>query len=409
MVDLYPHQKEALAKIHNGSIVCGGTGSGKSLTGLAYYFTKNGGKIEDGDIHRMTDIQDLIIITTPKKRDEHEWNGDCAFLGLEITDSPREGQPKIIVDSWNNIKKYTLVKDAFFLFDEQRVKGTGAWVKAFIDIAKKNEWILLTATPGDRWMDYVPVFIANGYYRNRREFEQAHVVYDRYSKFPKINKYVDVGRLIKIKKEILVSMSYCAPADHKVHMTEHEYNKARYKAVLKNRWDYEKECPIDNITSLMYLARKVCNTDESKISRFRTILRKHPKLIVFYNFTYELEELTGFLDTIDYKYAEWNGRKHEEVPSGDEWVYLVQYNSGSEAWNCVTTDTILFYSLSYSYTMMYQASGRINRLNTPFDTLHYYILYTKSSIDKAILHALRNKETFNENNFIKGDKSYEDN
>lgn len=399
MFNLYDHQKEALSKIKDGSILCGGTGSGKSLTGLTYYFTQNGGKIDNGEIRKMTNIQDLYIITTPKKRDDNEWARDCSLLGIEITDTPIIGNPKVIVDSWNNIKKYQDIKNAFFLFDEQRVKGTGTWAKTFIFIAKNNNWLLLSATPGDRWLDYVPVFIANGYYRNRQEFENAHILYDRFSKFPKINKYINVARLNNIKKEVLVTMPFEQPIKTEIKMVEHQYNKMRYDNVVKNRWDYERDCPIDQIGRCIQLARKVCNTDQSKIRRFATIIRHHKKVIAFYNFNYELDELRAFLDNRGYEYAEWNGTKHENIPTGDEWVYLVQYNSGSEAWNCITTDTMVFYSLNYSYSMMHQSSGRIKRLNTPYKTLYYYILHTSSSIDKAIIRALKCKETFNEKNW----------
>ena len=64
----------ALDRLNNGSILCGDTGSGKSLTALAYYFSKeNGGSFEDEYIPMKDPPQDLYIITTARKRDTLEW------------------------------------------------------------------------------------------------------------------------------------------------------------------------------------------------------------------------------------------------------------------------------------------------------------------------------------------------
>jgi hypothetical protein len=128
-VELYEHQKEALPKIKNGSILCGGVGSGKSRTALAYYYIQQGGGI-DGENHLpMNDPpKDLYIITTARKRDQMEWEGDMGPFLLTTNPKVAYYRHKVVVDSWNNIKKYSDVKDAFFIFDEQRVVGSGTWV-----------------------------------------------------------------------------------------------------------------------------------------------------------------------------------------------------------------------------------------------------------------------------------------
>lgn len=400
-VKLYKHQKEALQKIQNGSILCGGVGSGKSITGIAYYFVKeNGGKITPSYQPMPDTPKDLYIITTARKRDEMEWEGELNPFLLSTTSEFNIYNNKVIVDSWNNIKKYIDVKNAFFIFDEQRVVGSGTWVKSFIKITKNNNWILLSATPGDVWMDYVPVFIANGYYKNRTEFIRRHVIYSRWSKFPKVDRYIEVNRLEKIRDKILVYMKYEKPTVAHNKQIEVNYDKNNYETVLKKRWNIFEDEPIQNISGLGYLLRRVVNSDKSRSEAIKKLSGKHQRLIIFYNFNYELDLLRALGKELNIKTSEWNGHKHESLPKENSWLYLVQYTAGAEGWNCIETNAIVFYSQNYSYKTMIQSAGRIDRLNTPYRDLYYYHLRSKAPIDLAIKKALSGKRNFNEKIFL---------
>lgn len=382
-IQLRDYQIDAVDRLQNGSILCGGVGSGKSRTSLAYFFEKVGGK------------KDLYIITTARKRDTKEWED-------EIEPFFKTGHKvKLIVDSWNNVLKYREVKDAFFIFDEQRVVGSGAWVKSFLKITKANEWILLSATPGDTWVDYIPVFIANGFYRNRTEFAREHIVYSSFTKYPKIDRYINTGKLLYLRNRILVDMDFKRQtvAHHEdVYVT---YDISKYKNVMRNRWDPYKNEPIQQASGLCYILRRIVNEDQSRQKALLELFEKHHKMIVFYNFDYELDILKGLYYGEEVEVAEWNGHRHEPVPEGSKWVYLVQYTAGAEGWNCIHTDTIVFYSQNYSYKIMHQSAGRIDRLNTPYRDLYYYHLKTRSGIDLAISKALKDKKKFNESRWVK--------
>ena len=392
----------ALDRLNNGSILCGDTGSGKSLTALAYFFTKeNDGQFEDEYIP-MSNPQDLYIITTARKRDTLEWEGELSPFLLSSNPELNLYNNKVVIDSWNNIGKYTEVKDAFFIFDEQRVVGYGAWVKAFLKITKANKWILLSATPGDTWMDYIPVFIANGFYKNKTEFTRRHVVFNRFTKYPKVDKYVDCGRLIKLRKMILVNMRFMKKTKYNRTTVLVDYDKDIYKEATKTRWNIYKEKPMRNISEFCQVMRKIVNTDKSRIDAVSKLITEHPRSIIFYNFDYELEILRRVCKTLGVKFSELNGHKHEDIPKTNEWVYLVQYASGSEAWNCIETDTIIFYSLNYSWRTMHQSAGRIDRLNTPYSELYYYYLRSNAPIDLGIEKTLKNKKNFNEKDFTGG-------
>lgn len=398
---LYDYQYDAVEKMRDGCILNGGVGSGKSRTGLYYYFKEHGGEITD-HYTPMKNPRDLYIITTAMKRDSLEFEGELThFL---ISTDPKLTYYKdlnVVIDSWNNIKKYSNVYGAFFIFDEQRVVGSGAWVKAFLKIAKRNRWILLSATPGDTWQDYIPVFVANGFYRNKTEFINEHVIYSRYTKYPKIDRYINTGRLVRQRNQILIDMDFSrktVPHHEDIWCT---YDIARYKQVMRTRWDPYKDEPIMQASGLCYILRRIVNSDDSRQVAMLEIFEKHPRIIVFYNFDYELDILRSIYYGNKVKIAEWNGHKHEPIPNSKSWVYLVQYTAGCEGWNCVKTDTIIFFSQNYSYKVMAQASGRIDRLNTPYRDLYYYHLKTRSGIDLAISKALDAKKKFNENKFVK--------
>lgn len=399
-IRLFEHQKDALERMCNGCILNGGVGSGKSLTSLAYYFTQEGGKLEP--YKAMKKPRDLYIITTARKRDTLEWEGELTRFLLS-TNPERNDIYKntVIVDSWNNIGKYSEISDAFFIFDEQRVVGSGAWVKSFLKITKSNDWILLSATPGDTWSDYIPVFVANGFYRNKSEFIREHVVYSRYTKFPKIDRFINTGRLVRLRNKILIDMDFERKTTANHEDVYVKYDISKYKEAIKTRWDPFKNEPIQQASGLCYVLRRIVNTDDSRQVALLEIFEKHPRMIVFYNFDYELDILKGIYYGEDVEVAEWNGHKHQEVPLGDKWVYFVQYTAGAEGWNCIRTDTIVFYSQNYSYKIMQQSSGRIDRLNTPYSELYYYHLKTRSGIDLAISKALRDKKKFNEKKFTK--------
>lgn len=397
---LRDYQLEAVKKMKNGCILVGGVGSGKSRTSLAYYFIHEGGSI-DPYKPMPPKPRDLYIITTARKRDTLEWEEELAHFLLS-TDPNKNilNGNKIVVDSWNNIQKYKDVVGAFFIFDEQRVVGYGAWVKAFLKIAKFNRWILLSATPGDTWSDYIPVFIANGFYKNKTEFTREHIVYSHFTKFPKIDRYVNTGKLIRLRNQILVDMDFKRET-----IAHHEdvyvkYDISKYKDAGRLRWDPFKDEPITNASDLCSVWRKIVNTDESRQIALLEIFEKHPRIIVFYNFNYELEILKGLYYGDNVDIAEWNGHVHQPVPDSEQWVYLVQYNAGAEGWNCIRTDTIVFYSQNYSYKVMHQSAGRIDRLNTPYKDLYYYHLKSRSGIDLAISKALAAKKNFNESKFV---------
>lgn len=413
-ISLMPHQKEAIEKLKNGSILCGGVGTGKSMTALAYYYKYvcSGVLGSNGNVGILIDPRPLYIITTAKKRDSKDWIREMERFGLQ---PGGENEVECVIDSWNNVHKYTKVYGAFFIFDEQRVVGSGKWSKSFLKITRRNKWILLSATPGDTWMDYIYVFLANGFYPSKSEFLKEHAVYNPYiTKFPKIDRWIGQGKLEKLRRSITVIMKYERKTMRHKKYIKFGYDRNKYEQVVKKRWNPWENKPIENISECCYLMRRVVGSSEERCKQaiWITMSSLKQRAIVFYNYDFELnylkdtiesiiEELrtssTTFRNSDDFTIAEWNGHHHDPIPTYGSWIYLVQYNAGAEGWNCTDTDTIIFYSQNYSYKMMEQAAGRIDRLNTPFTDLYYYVFMSEAPIEQAIDRAVKNKKNFNEN------------
>ena len=384
-MELYPHQKLALNSLGNGKILWGGVGTGKSAVAVTYYMR------EEADA-------DVYVITTAKKRDSLDWEGEFARVGVgKHLNATVAGA--LCVDSWNNIGKYVGVRGAFFIFDEQRLVGSGKWSKDFLKIVKHNRWIMLTATPGDSWLDYIPVFVANGFYANRTEFKRRHVVYNTYTKFPKVDRYTEVGTLVRLRNKILVPMPYAKQTTREIHIVPVEHDEDLLSEVTKKRWHCYYQRPLRDVAELFSVTRRVVNSSPTRLKAIHTLIENYPRLIVFYNFDYELEILRS-LSASGRPLREWNGHRHQEIPDCEEWIYLVQYTAGAEGWNCTATDAMVLYSLNYSYKIWEQALGRIDRINTSYDVLHYYVFMSNAWIDKAVWRALSRKESFNESKLI---------
>lgn len=399
-VQLRPYQEAAVNRMHNGCILCGSVGSGKSRTGLAYYYIYYGGQVNTPEYVPMHNPPDLYIITTAKKRDDLEWEQEMLPFFMSTHDDQGLYSHHVTVDSWNNIKKYARVENSFFIFDEQRVVGYGTWAKSFLKIARHNRWILLSATPGDKYEDYMAVFIANGFYRNKTEFNKEHIIFSYYSNYPKVEGYKNTGRLNRLRRKILVDMDY-----HRRVIVRHsdiwcEYDKAQYKDIVRTRWNPIKQAPIENASEFCYLLRQCVNSDQSREVALLEIHEQHKRIIIFYSFDYELEILRCLAESNSIPFAEWNGHKHQPIPETEKWLYFVNYNAGSEGWNCILTNCMVFWSQNYSYKITKQAAGRIDRANTPYDELYYYHFKSRSGIDLAISKALDEKRKFNELRFV---------
>jgi len=391
MIELREHQKDALREMHNGCVLYGGTGSGKGYTALHYYIENESPK-------------KLFVITTARKRNDRDWEEEAESLKIFTMGRYSSKHGEIVVDSWNNIEKYKDVEGAFFIFDEQRAVGRGTWAKMFVKIAKQNNWILLSATPGDTWMDYVPLFVANGMFKDRTDFQRKHVIFKPYMKFPVVDRYINETKLQLLRNHILVEMPYDRLTTRHENWIEVGHNQEFMDLAWGRRWNALEDKPIRDPAELFRTMRQISNMHPSRLEYVLTALKKHRRLIVWYNFDYELELLRRLPASTTLgeivPILEYNGYKKDRLPDEGPMIYLVQYVAGAEAWNCTTVNAMVFYSLTYSWRNFHQAQGRIDRMDNTHMDLYYYMLVSNTKIDSKIQEALERKEDFNEREFV---------
>lgn len=370
-VELYAHQLDAVKRLHSGAVLAGKVGSGKTLAALQYY----------KEVYSKT--LELIVITTAKKRNDGDWVTEAGLLDLE--------EPT--VDSWNNIDSY-VNRRGFFIFDEQHASGSGKWAKKFIKIAKANKWIMLSATPGDRWIDYIPVFIANGMVKDKTTFNNEYVVYNPNTPFPQILYYRNTFELEGMRKAILVVMPDKRDTQRHRKNVITEYDRFLYDEVQKTRFNPFIKKPIKNKSEYTQIMRKLVSTSPARIFEFGDLVTRFDRSIVFYNYDYELDIITRVLKEKGINIFTYNGKHHDPSPTDGTWCYVVQY-SAAEAWNNISTNRMIFYSPNYSYKVVEQCEGRIDRINTSFKNLYYYTLVSDAPIDKAVIKANKEKKVFN--------------
>ena len=179
------------------------------------------------------------------------------------------------------------------------------------------------------------------------------------------------------------------------------YDTNLYEKVMRDRWNVFEDKPIENGSEFLQLLRKIVAMDEDRIFNAKFLMDIHDRLIIFYNYNYERDVLIQIAKDLGKQYWEWNGHAHQEVPNKEKWLYIVQYTAGAEGWNCISTNVILFYSMNYSFKIVEQAEGRIDRLNTSYNDLEYYFLTSESQIEKDIFKAVQTKQKFNESAWLK--------
>ena len=139
--------------------------------------------------------------------------------------------------------------------------------------------------------------------------------------------------------------------------------------------------------------------DKSKLDWMRDFLEGYDeRVVVFYNYNAELEQLKQLLERLDRPYSEYNGHRKDlrAFQESSEGVVLANYGSASTGINdFVIASTMVMYSLTTSYIDFEQAKKRIDRIGQTKKPLFYFLIM-KGTIDARVYHSLQEGKDFDE-------------
>lgn len=170
-----------------------------------------------------------------------------------------------------------------------------------------------------------------------------------------------------------------------------------YKFFRKNHYIEidGKELIGDTILTKILYERELCGQySEAKLEAFKDLVEStEDRLVVFYNFTDELDEMWKWVDSINRPVSIVNGKtkqlRHYEIY--DNSVTFVQYQAGAYGLNLQLANKIIYYSLPLgigSCDLWEQSKKRIHRIGQD-KTCFYYYLLVKDSIETWNLRLLR--------------------
>lgn len=168
----------------------------------------------------------------------------------------------------------------------------------------------------------------------------------------------------------------------------------------------------DTTLTRMLYERQLCGMySESKLKAFEDLVEStNDRLIVFYNFTAELDGMQSRLVAM---YGEYETARRCSIVNGkikalnsyekyDDSITFVQYQAGAMGLNLQKACRMIFYTLPLSSELYEQAKKRIHRIGQE-KPCFYYQLICKGSIEEKILKTLEMRKDYTEKLFERGD------
>ena len=309
------------------------------------------------------------------------------------------------------IKDFTLMLDESSLIQNPTAKRTKTILKL-----KPSNVILLSGTPTDGkyerlwtqakllgWGITKKMYFDHYIIEEKRQTAQGII-------YTQILGYKNVERLkTKFREHGAVFMK----TEEAIELPEQTFQKVYcetskdYKKFMKNKIvkvDNKTLVGDTNLTHRLY-ARQLCGVySKDKLQKFNDILEStSDRLIVFYNFTEELDRMIEVCNKLNKPYGVVNG--HEKnintYENYSDSITFVQYQAGAMGLNLQKANKIIYYSLPESSALFEQSKKRIHRVGQKNKCL-YYILICRNSVEEKILKALEMRKDFTDFLFKEG-------
>jgi SNF2 family DNA or RNA helicase len=360
-------------------------------------------KVQDWIDHMFDNYADVIVYDGTK--------GECL---QRFFDYPYDSKQVVVINYdllWRR-KELLQLKDFTLLLDESSlIQNEAAKRSKFILKMHPANVILLSGTPtGGKyerlwsqmhllgwniskkmyWNQYVNVYYLDSMGGHSIPIVKGYKNVDRLKRkmnehgcmFLKTDEVFDLPQQTFIKVQIPVSK---------------EYRKFRKDKFIRIE---ETELVGDTTLKKMLYSRMLCGQySESKLKAFTDLVEStEDRLIVFYNFTDELIEMTKVIE--GHHFGIVNGAKKDLhiFEKYDDCVLFVQYQAGAMGLNLQKANKIIYFTLPLSSELYEQSKKRIHRIGQE-QPCFYYQLICKGSIEEKILATLEMRQDFTEKLF----------
>lgn len=150
----------------------------------------------------------------------------------------------------------------------------------------------------------------------------------------------------------------------------------------------------NNLTKMLY-ARQLCGQwHKEKLEGLRDLVEStQDRLIVFYNFTAELDAMQRVLNDLNRPYSVVNGQKKDltAYENANDSITFIQYQAGAMGGNYQKANKIVYFTLPLgkgSCDLWEQSKKRIHRIGQNRPCFYYYLL-VKGSFEEKNLAALK--------------------
>ena len=307
---------------------------------------------------------------------------------------------------------FTLLLDESSLIQTETAKRS----KFILKMQPKNV-ILLSGTPsGGRYEKLWSQMHLFGWSISKKMYWQQFVVVDYLDmldrSIPIVTGYKNVERLKRKMAEygcqfLKTDEVFDLPSQNfqKLRITaSKEYRKFRQDKIV--RLEDGTELVGDTTLTRMLYERQLCGIySQEKLKAFADLLEStEDRLIVFYNFTKELEALKAICDASERPYSVVNGSVKDlsAYDQKNDSVTFLQYQAGAMGLNLQKACRMVFFTLPLSSELYEQAKKRIHRIGQN-NHCFYYQLICKGSVEERILKTLEMRKDFTEKLFEKED------
>lgn len=173
--------------------------------------------------------------------------------------------------------------------------------------------------------------------------------------------------------------------------------------------DYERELIGDTSLTRRLYARQLCGLyNPNRYKAFRELVEStEDRLLVFYNFTEEMERMKGIVKAMNRPISIQSGEVKDlgAYNFHSNSVTFIQYQAGARGGNFQKANKIIYFSLPESWELWEQSQKRIHRMGQERPCFYYWMI-CPGTVEESIFSTLQMRKDCNDELFRKYEDSH---